>query len=143
MNAFVTSLLALVIPVWTADAQRPDPGKLIGRWSGTGTFFSADLRKKVDSIPFELEIGSDRSGKGRLGGVALSEMLVKPNRNYVEIRGRLARPISSDPVLAKDRLVLVITGLGDSTMNTEFHLKTNFAYDLTMREGRVVLARIP
>ena len=143
MNAFVTSLLALVIPVWTADAQRPDPGKLIGRWSGTGTFFSADLRKKVDSIPFELEIGSDRLGKGRLGGVALSEVLVKPNRNYVEIRGRLARPISSDPVLAKDRLVLVITGLGDSTMNTEFHLKTNFVYDVTMREGRVVLARIP
>lgn len=142
MNAFVTSLLALVIPVWTAQAQRPDPGKLIGRWSGTGTFFSADLRKKVDSIPFELEIDSDRLGKGRLGEVPLSEVLVKPNRNYVEIRGRLARPISSDPALAKDRLVLVITALGDSTMNAEFHLTTNFVYDLTMREGRVALTRM-
>ncbi|HEX6048702.1 MAG TPA: hypothetical protein VFZ21_05530 [Gemmatimonadaceae bacterium] len=143
MKAFAFSLLALVIPVWSASAQRPDPGKLFGRWSGTGTFFSADLRKKVDSIPFELEIDPDRAGKGRVGEVLLSDVLVKPNRNYLEVRGRLARPISSDPALDKDRLVLVITELGDSTMNAEFHLKTNFVYDLTMREGRVALTRTP
>ena len=142
MKAFAFSLLALAIPVWTTNAQRPDPAKLVGRWSGTGTFFSADLRKKVDSIPFELEIDSDRSGKGRVGEVALRDVLVKPSRNYVEIRGRLARPISSDPALAKDRVVFVITALGDSTMNAEFHLKTNVVYDLTMREGRVMLTRM-
>jgi hypothetical protein len=37
-------------------------------------------------------------------------------------------------------LVLVVTALDDGTAEAEFHLKTDFVYDLRMREGRVTLA---
>jgi hypothetical protein len=68
---------------------------------------------------------------------------VRPNRDYIEVRAKLSRPVAADPAFAKDRLVLVVTSLGDSTANAEFHLKTNFIYDVRMREGHVVLARMP
>ena len=142
MKVVVTVLMALVVPFAAAAAQRPDASKLVGRWSGTGTFFNAELRKKADSLPFELDIAPDRSGSGRVDAVDLREVRVKPTRDYVEVRAKLARPIRSDRALAKDRLVLVVTALSDSTVEAEFHLKTNFVYDLTMREGRVLLTRL-
>ena len=143
MKGLLCTLLVMFAPLRTVDAQAIDPNKLVGRWSGSGTFFNAELQKKVDSVPFVLEIGNDRSGKGRVGEVELSDVLVKPTREYIEVRAKLARPISDDPALAKDRLVIVFTALSDSTAQAEFHLKTNFIYDVRMREGRVLLSRAP
>ena len=141
MRTFVITAVAVVIPFCVVGAQTIDPSKLVGRWSGTGTFFSTELRQKVDSVPFVLHIEPDRSGTGRVAGVALQDVQMKRTRHHIEVRARLERPIASDPALAKDRLVLVVTALNDSTAEAEFHLKTNFIYDLKMREGRVTLAR--
>ena len=143
MNRFALSLLAMLVPIGAAGAQTRDPAKLVGRWSGHGTFFSAELKKKVDSLPFVLHIEPDHSGTGRVGEAEMREVRVKPTRDYIEIRAKLARPVAADPAFAKDRLVLVFTAVGDSTAEAEFHLKTNFVYDLRMREGRVVLTRTP
>ena len=143
MRMLVTTLLTAIVPFCAGGAQSVDPSKLVGRWSGSGTFFSADLRQKVDSVPFVLHIEPDRSGTGRMAGVALHGVQMKPTRHHIEVRARLERPIAPDPALAKDRLVLVVTAVTDSTAEAEFHLKTNFIYDLRMREGRVTLARAP
>ena len=145
MRPLLSTLLAVVIPFVSASAQAqtPDPTRLTGRWSGYGTFFDAKLRKKVDSIPFILQIDADRTGSGAVAGVALRDVEVRSTRHYVEVRAKLERPIAPDAALAKDRLVLVVTAARDSTLEAEFHLKSNFTYDLRMREGRVILARAP
>jgi hypothetical protein len=143
MTKLLLGLLASVVPFCAGRAQALDPGKLVGRWTGRGVFFSAELRKKVDSLPFVLEIERDRTGTGRVGDVSLQDVRVMRTRRYIEVRARLARPVSADPSLAKDRLVLVFTALDDNTASGEFHLKTNFVYDIRMREGRVLLARGP
>jgi ketosteroid isomerase-like protein len=78
-----------------------------------------------------------------VGAAELQDVHVKPMRDYIEVRARLARPVAADPALAKERLVLVVTALSDSTIEAEFHLKTNFVFDLRMRDGRVVLTRVP
>jgi len=143
MTKLVLGLLASVVPLTVGRAQSLDPGKLIGRWSGSGTFYSADLRKKVDSLPFVLEIERDRTGAGHVGDVSLRDVRVRQTRHYIEVRAKLSRPVSTDPALAKDHLVFVFTALDDSTASGEFHLKTNFVYDLRMREGRLQLARMP
>jgi hypothetical protein len=143
MRMLVTTLLTVVIPFCAGGAQSVDPDKLVGRWSGTGTFFNAELRQKVDSVPFVLTIDPDRSGTGRVAGVALQGVRMKATQHYVEVRAKLERPIASDPAFAKKWLVLVVTALDDSTAEAEFHLKSNSIYDLRMREGRVTLARAP
>ena len=143
MRRLVPLLLVAVVPACAVDAQTRDPGKLVGRWSGTGTFFNAKLQEKVGSLPFVLQVEPGRSGTGSVGEAALQDVRVIPTRHYIEVRAKLARPVASDPSVAKDRLVLVVTTLTDSTVEAEFHLKTNFVYDLRMREGRVVLTRVP
>ena len=143
MTKLLLGLWASVVPFCAGRAQALDADKLIGRWSGRGVFYSADLRKKVDSLPFVIEIERDRAGTGRVGDVSLRDVRVTRTRRYVEVRAKLARPISTDPALAKDRLVLVFTALDGSIASGEFHLKTNFVYDLRMQEGRVQLARSP
>jgi hypothetical protein len=143
MRTLVPLLLAVIMSASQGSTQTRNPGTLVGRWSGTGTFFNADLQKKVGSLPFVLHLAPDRTGTGSVGGVPLRDVRVLPTGRYLEVRAKLARPVASDPAVAKDRLVIVVTALSDSTANAEFHLKTNFVYDLRMREGRVVLTRLP
>jgi hypothetical protein len=143
MRRLLPLLLTIVVPFSTVGAQNLDPGKLVGGWSGTGTFFNAELQKKVGALPFVFHIAPDRSGTGRVGAAELQDVHVKPTRDYIEVRARLTRPVAADPALAKERLVLVVTALSDSTIEAEFHLKTNFVFDMRMRDGRVVLTRVP
>ena len=143
MRKLLPSLLTILVPFWATDAQNLDPRKLTGRWSGNGTFFDTELQKRVGAVPFAFEIAADRSGTGHAGAAEMQDVHVKPAGNYIEVKARLTRPVAADPKLEKDRLVLVVTAVSDSTVEAEFHLKSNFVYDLRMREGRVVLTRAP
>ena len=136
-------LLAALIPASSVAAQSPDPSKLVGHWTGHGTFFDARLRQRVDSIPFVLHIEPDGSGAGAIGEATLQGARVERNRDYINVKARLSRPVAADPALAKEWMVLVVTALTDTTVQAEFHLKSNSIYDLRMREGRVVLVRSP
>lgn len=125
------------------EAQALDPARLVGRWSGSGRFFDADLQQKVGPVSFLAEFTANGSGSGRLGGATLRDVRVKATRNRLEVTAALVGPIGADPALAKNHLALIVTALGDSTMQAEFHLKTNGAYDPRMREGRLLLRRMP
>ena len=138
----ILALLTMVFPFCAVDAQNLDPAMLVGRWSGSGTFFDAELQKRVGTLPFALQIAPDNSGTGQVGSATLQDVHVNPTRPYIEVRARLAHPVAADPALAKERLVLVVTALSDSTIDAEFHLKSSVIYDLTMREGRVLLTRV-
>ena len=144
MTKLVLCLLvvATLVPV-RSTAQAPDAARLAGRWSGSGTFSDADVRKKVGSIPFAVEFKADRSVTGRVGNATLQDARMKSARDLIEVRAKLTGSIGADPVLAKDYLVLLVTKVNDSTIRAEFHLKSNLTFDPRMREGRVVLTRVP
>ena len=125
-------------------SQSPAPARLIGRWAGSGTFFNRDLQAKVGPVPFVAEFKTDSAGTGRIGRATLQDLrVVRSTRDYVEVRAKLSEFIGQDPAVAKNRLVLVITKLDETTIEAEFHLKSNFIYDPRMREGRVTLTRVP
>jgi hypothetical protein len=127
-----------------SETQARVPARLVGRWTGTGTFFDRDLHANVGPISFVAEFESDSTGTGRVGQATLQGMrVVRTTQDYVEVRAKLSAFIGRDPALAKDRLVLVITKLDQTTIQAEFHLKSNFTYDPRMREGRVTLTRTP
>lgn len=133
----LTALLSM-----PAASQSVDASKLTGRWSGTGTFFKADLRERLGAVPFFAEFKADRSGTGRVGGATMEKVRVKPSRAYVEVSATLTGAVSSDPALAKHQVVLLITAATDSTLDAEFHLKANAFLDPRMKEGRVTLRRV-
>ena len=134
-------VVATLFPV-RGMTQALDATRLVGRWSGSGTFSNVAIQKKVGSLPFVAEFKADRSATGRVGNATLQDARVKSTRDLLEVRAKLAGSIGADPVLAKDHLVLLVTKVSDSTIEAEFHLKSNFAFDPRMRDGRVVLTRI-
>ena len=144
MRTLVLPLLALatMFPA-CSRSQALDPARLVGRWSGSGSFSSGDLQKKVGSLPFVAEFTPDRSGTGRVGQATLQDVRMTPTRDQIEVRATLVGSVGADPALAKNRLVLLVTRLDESTLQAEFHLKSNFTFDPGMREGRVVLTRVP
>jgi hypothetical protein len=143
MRGLVLTLLAsaTLFPACGAS-QALDATRLVGRWAGSGSFFNVDLQKKVGPLPFVAEFRADRSGAGRVGKAILHDVHIASTRDHLEVRAKLAGSIGADPALAKDHLVLLVTMVDDSTIQAEFHLKSNFTYDPRMREGRVVLTRI-
>ena len=144
MRNLMLSLLAVatLLPA-RGKSQTLDPARLVGRWSGTGSFFNAELQKKVGPLPVTTEFTADRSGTGRIGGATLQDMRIRPARDLIEIKAKLAGAVGSDPMLAKDHVVLLVTALSDSTIEGEFHLKSNSVFDPRMREGRLLLRRLP
>ena len=139
--ALALLVVATLLPAQGAS-QALDATRLVGHWSGSGTFSNADMQKKVGSLPFVVEFNADRSATGRVGNATLQDARVKSTRDLIEVRAKLAGSIGTDPVLAKDHLVLLVTRINDGTIEAEFHLKSNFAFDPRMRDGRVVLTRI-
>jgi hypothetical protein len=138
----VAALVAGTLLPERSASQTLDAGRVVGRWSGSGSFFDAELRQKAGAVPFVVEIAADRSGSGRIGDAVLNDVQVKPTRNYIEMRAKLAGPLGKGAAPSKDRLVIVVTAVTDSTIEAEFHLKSNFAFDPWMQEGRVLLTRI-
>ena len=67
MRTLLLSVLAIatLFPARGA-AQAPDATRLVGRWSGNGTFFNAELQQKVGSRPVVIEFNADLSGTGRI-----------------------------------------------------------------------------
>ncbi len=145
MRALIVVLLLVVAAPFPRDsaAQSLDPARLVGRWSGTGGFFSADMQRKAGSLAFLLDLKADGTGTGRLGEATLQITGVKAARDRIEVRAKLAGAPGPDPALAKNHLVLVVTAVDSSRVQAEFHLKSNFIFDPQMREGHVVLTRLP
>ncbi|MBL0169921.1 MAG: hypothetical protein IPP90_04180 [Gemmatimonadaceae bacterium] len=125
------------------SAQAPDPTKMVGHWTGTGTFFDADLLKRVGPLAIELTMRPDGTGSGQLGGAAIRVLHSRPTRDVLQVRADLAGSPAQDAALRKPYLFFVITAASDSTLQGEFHLKSNRFYDPWMREGRLRLTRVP
>lgn len=125
-----------------AQAQAPDPVKIVGHWSGSGVLFEKALANRVGPLTVAVTIAEDQTGSGHMSSAALTVTRVRALRDRIEVRADLSGAPVSDPALAKRRLVLVVTSATDSTLMAEFHLKSNYLYDPTMREGRVLLTRV-
>jgi hypothetical protein len=138
--------IALLLPMVMLLAGRPSthqvPSTLVGRWEGVGVFSDSTLQAEAGPVPLTAEIAADGSGSGRMGKATLREVRVGQSRRYVEVRALLDTPVAAHRRLDKDRLVLVITRLDSATAESEFHLKSNFLFDPTMREGRITLKRV-
>ncbi len=139
-RAFRVFALATVGAI--VNAQSPDQRRIVGKWSGTGTFFNAELHQRVGALTFEASFDAKSSGAGRIGAARLEQVRVESRQDHIEIKAKLAGTVANDPRLEKDHVVFVITSVSDSTMQGEFHLKSNGVFDPRMREGRMTLRRV-
>jgi|GEM_PF-1324625 len=148
------SLFAMIIAFISCDAQKPERENLTGsypflsgKWSGTGKFLDVGLAKELGNVDLYVEIRNDNTVLARIGNSSLLETSIEKTDKGFEIKGLLDKPLSNNKnVLKKDHLIILLvnpvqSGNGVFVSDANFHLKSNYTFDFSMRVGGVVLSR--
>ncbi len=150
-----SSILLLTVMVLSCTGQAADKEgvvaanpALIGTWTGEGRFLDAALDKDLGKVPLEVEINSDSTVAVGIGDARLTQTSIKKAGYGFEIHGILDSRIRKNKAEKKDHLILLlVTPVKDKDgvlmSDANFHLKSNYVFDLTMRVGGVMLKKRP
>ena len=141
-------LLLLTVPLMLScahlrESDEVDPS-IHGTWAGEGRFYDRDLKAEYGTVALTLEIHPDNSVRGSMGGATLVEGVIKSRPGDFLIEGALTGQVfdaGSFPEEEKDNLVIILKPPESETTTGDFHLKTNLAFDFSMRAGAVTLSR--
>lgn len=122
--------------------------ELIGKWAGEGQFLDVALDKELGKVALEVEIGKDGTLTGKIGDAKLAKTSIAKARYGFEIHAILDARVKKDKSEKRDHLIiLLVTPVKDKdgalVSDANFHLKSNFTFDLTMRVGGVMLKKQP
>ncbi len=119
---------------------------LVGVWEGEGILLDTDVTEKMGKIPIRITIESDEKIELSIGNTFVIDPKIKKAGFGFEIFGLLDSEINDDIPLNKSHLIilLVIPKDGSDEINyslADFHLKTNYMFDFSMRVGGVHLKK--
>jgi len=150
---YVTIIIAAFIAVSCGQHQADSKNiiqsnpYLIGNWKGEGRFLDDDLFKEIGNILIEVEITSDFKILARIGEATLINTSICEANCGFEIQGKLDGKVSNSTELEEKDCVVILLVLPEenrenaTTSNANFHLKSNFTFDFTMRVGGMVLKK--
>ncbi len=146
-------LIVVVIGFISCNTQKLDTDKiiddhtfLIGTWTGEGKFLDVDLQNEIKTVPVRLQINPDHSIQASIAESNISNISIQKAKYGFEIKGMLSNDITHGKASNKNHFVLlfIVPNNADSTtsgVDANFHLKSNFAFDATMRVGGVILRK--
>jgi len=138
-NALILAALAIV---QSANANATPPPSIAGHWVGDARLFDKALRAQTAPLATDLRIDQDFAISGRIGEAQIPRNLpVSVTAKRVEYRVILPGPVKNIPQLNKSHLIIIITRNDGDTLNADFHLKSRFSFDLTMRVGHLDVVR--
>ena len=148
----VALILALAIPLTTIlgcahlrESDDIDP-IIHGTWAGEGRFYDRDLNEEYGTFTVAFEVHPDGTVSGTVGSANLTGGVIKSRPEDFLVEAELAGNVFEDgslPEEHKDRVVFILEppGAAAAGTNGDFHLKTNLAFDVTMRAGALTLTR--
>jgi len=119
---------------------------LIGKWTGEGKFLDVNFDKEFGKVMIEIEIREDNTIIGKIGEAQINSTSIVEAKYGFEIRGILNSKLKNDKDFNKNRLVILLV-LPDENRedvtrsDANFHLKSNFIFDINMRVGGVILTK--
>lgn len=119
---------------------------LIGKWTGEGRFLDVDLDKEIGIVMIEIEINEDNTILGKIGEAQLISTSIAVAKYGFEIKGKLDSKLKNDSDLDKDHLIILLVLSEENRYDVtssaaNFHLKSNYTFDINMRVGGVVLSK--
>ncbi|NQV49211.1 MAG: hypothetical protein HQ507_01845 [Candidatus Marinimicrobia bacterium] len=142
-----TALFGFVLLVTTLCGQAKENGLelFVGSWAGDGGFANIDFNKKVGSVHFELQIDDKYAITGSVGGAEIyaAKLTVDDWNDGFMIRGKLRGKIFPDHEFRKRRVVFLLEKPQNGSVPGDFHLKSNYTFDLFMRQGGLTLHQSP
>jgi hypothetical protein len=133
--------------------QKPDNGNLvasnpflIGIWAGEGRFLDIDLNNEVGVVKIEIEIKEDNTILGKIGEAQIINTSIIEAKYGFEIKGELDSKLKKGSDLDKDHLIILLVlpeenRVDVATSDANFHLKSNYIFDFSMRVGGVILKK--
>jgi len=151
MKTLYVALLALLITScnWISSenenivAENP---YLVGTWEGQGRLMDVAVTDKVGDIDIKIVIESDQKISLTVGDVIAENVKIE-NANYgFDIFGELNEEISKTNPLDKSHIIILLVLPKEDRDKTDlslgnFHLKTNYFWDFSMRVGGVALQK--
>ncbi|WP_242202576.1 hypothetical protein [Aestuariivivens insulae] len=120
---------------------------LIGNWSGEGRFLNIDFNKEMGGIPINIEIKDNYEIYGTIGDAELINVSMAKAKYGFEIKGKLSTRIKEQTKMDKDHFILLLVLPEEdrekaTVSDANFHLKSNYIFDLAMRVGGVSLMKL-
>ena len=119
---------------------------LVGVWEGQGWLLDTDVSEKMGEISFSVNIESDEKIEISIGNTFVIDPKIKKAGFGFEIFGILNSEINDEVHLNKTHLIILLVIPSDnsdkmSNSLADFHLKTNYMFDFSMRVGGVHLKK--
>jgi hypothetical protein len=141
--ARIFALVALVTGSAALSAKKVDPALVVGHWSGQGTFRDLAFQRQHGTLPFNLVIGPDHRLSGTVGGATIQPCLMKKGGSRLAFHALLSGQVRPENAFRKNRLALLITQTQEGWFKADFQLKSSAAFDPSMRQGWVEVAKTP
>ena len=151
MKTLYVALLALLITScnWISSenenivAENP---YLVGTWEGRGRLMDVDVTDKVGDIDIKIVIESDQNISLSVAGVIAENVKIEKATYGFDIFGELNEEISKTTPLDKSHIIILLVLPKEDRDKTDlslgnFHLKTNYFFDFSMRVGGVALQK--
>ena len=151
-NSFVLIILTLVL---SCTNQENDTRNLIssnkylmGKWKGIGSFLNIDFNKDFGTVNFDIEINSDYSITGKLGDAVLTKTRIEKTNYGFNIKGKLDSKLKENKDFNKKHVIILLVIPKEHNMDVQridanFHIKSNYFFDISMRVGGVLLIKEP
>jgi hypothetical protein len=119
---------------------------LIGNWTGVGGFMDMKFAKSMGDVPFNILITKDHEITGTIGEAQINNMKISVASYGFGIKGILNSTIKEGVDFDKDHIIILLVLPEDNRQNVSsssanFHLKTNYIFDFSMRVGGVQLVK--
>ena len=119
---------------------------LIGKWEGTGGFFDKDLNNIMGEVSIKINITSPEHITVAIGEARLKEIEMHKTNYGIELKGLLDKNIKDSIDLNKDHVIFLLVFQGENledlkVIDANFHVKTNYFFDFSMRVGGVMLKK--
>ena len=119
---------------------------LIGTWEGQGRLMDVDVTDKVGDIHIKIVIESDQKISLSVAGVIAENVKIEKANYGFGVFGELNEEVSKTTPLGKSHIIILLVLPKEDRDKTElslgnFHLKTNYFWDFSMRVGGVALQK--
>lgn len=128
--------LCLALVAFNAYAQIAVQPEFIGHWKADARLFDKHIRAQANPLPAELVFDQNFTLSGKVGNA-----LVPPTKpisitsSRVEYWITLNKPVRDIAELNKLRMVVIISRGPAATLDADFHLKSRFGFDRSIRVG--------
>lgn len=105
-----------------------------------------DFAKSMGEVPVEIILAADNTISAKIGEAHLTEIEIAKAKFGIELRGVLDTKIKDAVDFDKDHVIFLLVLPDENLQKLElidanFHVKTNYAFDFSMRVGGVMLRK--